>query len=1294
MRAPLSIFLMSLVPSLFGAAPKTAFTENRGQWPDQVLYRALVPGGALFVERSAFTYVLYSESPLRHHGHEPDAEGHANDVRAHAYRVQFVSGQAKESLGSAAQPHYENYFLGNDSSRWAGGCAVYAEVTLKEVWPGIDIHLSGQEGLKYDIVAHPGADPGLVRLRYEGQDGLQLREGRLHVMLSSGDVVEEAPVSYVEPDGNAGGAKRGIASAYVLRGNELGFALCGGSPGSNAACYSATDRLAIDPVLTFSSYSGSTADNFGFTATYDSGGHLYGGGIVFGIGYPTTLGVQQGSFAGSVIDIGISKFSPDGSALIWSTYLGGLQGNETPHSMVVNSADELYVMGATGSSDFPTTPGAFDQNFGFGPQIDFAVWEGYVHAFGSDIVVTHFNATATALVGSTFIGGSEADGLNLSTSLEYNYGDPFRGEIIVDAADRPVIVTSTYSNDMPVSPGAPQPGIGGAQDAYACMLNPTLSNLLWGTYFGGSQDDSGYGVQQSGDGTLYITGGTVSTNLPMAGTPYRPTNAGGIDGYVARYAAGGALLNTTYLGTSAYDQSYFVQMDTQDDVYVVGQTHGSYPVSSGVYANPSGSQFIQKLNPTLSASLWSTRIGTTGDEDIAPSAFLVSNCGQIYFSGWGGNTNNFGQPNTSSTAGLPVSADAYQPTTDGSDFYLMVLEPDAAALAFATFFGGNSAEHVDGGTSRFDKNGVVYQAVCAGCSQQGFPTTPGAWSETNNSTNCNLGVFKFDLLPSIASIAVQGPDSICVGEPAVFVNNSSGGTDYAWDFGDNTSSTQFAPSHAYTSAGDYTVTLILSDNSGCALSDTTQLLVTVREPPVAQADPVVPFCPGGQAQLQASGGDAYLWSPPTGLSSISISNPIATPPQAMTYQVTVFNACGSDTTEVTIAFLSPDAAAGPDTATCLGSAVQLSATGGVTYAWTPTATLDDPSSAAPNASPSATTLYHVTIQTAAGCTVEDSLEVSVVTDLPEAVLADTAICLGATVLLTAAQADLYAWHPANGIAILDQGTASVSPTLPTLYVVELNNPCGTTFDSAFVDVHEVIASAWPDTVICPGTSVQLHASGGSLYHWSPTAGLSSDAIADPLAAPGANTVYTVLVSDSIGCSDDATAEVTLHPLPVIAAGPDLVVEYGDVVQLNATGEGIWSWAPLDNPADSSNAAPFVQPEESTSYTVTTTSELGCKNTDVLVVIVAGSLYLPNTFTPNGDSYNDTFGAWGKEIGQFELLVFNRWGELIWSTDQLTGRWDGTYQGVASPIDTYVWRVTATELSGRHHEAVGHVNLVR
>ena len=180
----------------------------------------------------------------------------------------------------------------------------------------------------------------------------------------------------------------------------------------------------------------------------------------------------------------------------------------------------------------------------------------------------------------------------------------------------------------------------------------------------------------------------------------------------------------------------------------------------------------------------------------------------------------------------------------------------------------------------------------------------------------------------------------------------------------------------------------------------------------------------------------------------------------------------------------------------------------------------------------------------------------------------------------------------------------------------------------------------------------------------------------------------------MGCSDTAFAFVELRPWPEVQAGPDMLIEYGTMVQLTASGNGDWVWMPTTGLNDPSSPSPFVRPEESITYTVTLTDSVGCTKTDQLTIIVTGSLYIPNTFTPDGDGFNDFFFALGKDIGEIELLVFDRWGLLIWSTDKLGGRWDGTYQGTPSPIDTYVWKVKAKELSGRKYDAVGHVNLLR
>lgn len=1268
----------------WAGGPKVRFTENKGQWPAQVLYRTMLPNGALFVERGGFTYVLQQGGGGHDHATGP---GHTHEpYAAHAFRVTFDGGNASSTTTDLTQAHYENFFLGKDPALWGTGCRIHGEVVLHDVWPGIDLRLDGRAGLKYELIVRPGADPAQARFIYEGQTALRLKEGDLIVSTTAGDVREEAPISWSSFFDGVDNKRIPVPSAYRLHGNTLSFDV-------------KADRslpLTIDPTIAFASYSGSEGNNFGFTATYDAGGHLYGGGIVFSTGYPTTIGVLDDSFNGGTIDVGISKWTPDGTELVWSTYIGGT-GNESPHSMVVNDNNELYVFGSTGSSDMPTTPNCFDDSFAGGPPLTFIIGYGYGQPNGTDMFVAHLNSTATSMLGCTYIGGPQNDGLNNDAAVAHNYGDSFRGEIIVDANGDPLVASTTESNDLPVIGGPQSTYGGGSQDGYCFRMDPALSVMQWSTYIGGSGTDAAYGVQVDSNGEFFVTGGTTSNDLPMAGTPFRATFSGATDGFIMRYDGGGALVGSTYLGTSAYDQPYFVQLNTSDEVFVVGQTHGDYPVTPGKYAVAGSSQFIHKLDHSLSTSLWSTRFGNgSADQDLSPTAFLVSDCGQIYFSGWGGSVNGFaGNPN-STTVGLAVTADAYQATTDGSDLYLMLLEPEATGLNYATFFGGGvSEEHVDGGTSRFDKNGTVYQAVCAGCqNNDDFPTTPDAWSNTNNSTGCNLGVMKFDLARGQASIAIDGPSTLCYPATAQFINNSVGGNTFEWDLGNGQTSTEEEPEALYTTEGVFTITLILTDNTGCRGPDTASIVITTLPPPDVIIDPVGPFCVGLSVQLNASGGDSYTWSPATGLDDPTSASPLLTTEVAGTWVVEITTLCGTDRDSVSVDPGEPVGSAGEDQEICLGQSATLNASGGGTYLWNAETTLSNVDIGAPIATPLDSTCYVVQITTPEGCVARDSVVVLVVAGTPEPVLEDTLICIGESIQLVASDGDSHSWTGGSTISDTTVPDPILTPVETTTYVVTITNVCGAIRDTALVEVVVPQADAWPDSTVCPGQPINLFCSDGASYLWNPANLVDDPTVQDPIATVYGNTALSVAVTDEYGCTATAPLLLTTFPEPFIDAGMDRVIEFGDHVQLNATGNGTFQWQPAFTLSADSVQSPVAYTLESTTYTVTITDANGCTATDMVTVILPGTLFVPNTFTPNGDGYNDFFGAWGKDLATMELLVYNRWGELIWTTENLNGRWDGTYNGHDSPIDTYVWKVKATDVAGKQHDSIGHVNLLR
>ncbi len=835
------------------------FTENKGQWEKPVLFKAELNGGAWFAEAGGVTlrffhpddWAAWTEHPKQGLAKPPER------VRSHAFRIKYPGSRPAAWTGKFRTQGYKNYFIGQDTSRWAAHVLSYKALVRENLYPGIDQQWFESDGhLKYSYYLAPGADPDLIREEFEAAGTLYLENGDLHVKTSVNEVIIHRPVAWQEIQGQ----RQPVTCYFRLEGNTLQYVFPEG--------YDPMFPLLIDPTLTFSTYTGSTADNWGFTATYDNAGNLYAGGIAFGTGYPVTLGAVYNSFQGGTgiypCDISITKFNANGSALIYSTYLGGSR-NEIPESMIVNANNELYILGTTASLDYPVSANAFDKTHNGGTQISLTAidFQG-----GTDLFITRLNAAGTAVLSSTYVGGGANDGLNHSLVLNHNYADHARGEIMLDAAGNVYVASCTWSSNFPTTSGSFQVNTGGQQDACLFSMPPDLSSLNWSTYLGGSGDDAAYSVKVTPSGTVYAAGGTTSPNFPTTTGSLHTSYLGSpCDGFaVALSNNGSALIAGTYIGTSKYDQTYFIELDSYGFVYLLGQTSGNYPVTSGVYSNPNSGHYITKLNSGLSSIVYSTVFGKgDGNPDISPTAFLVDNCENVYVSGWGGQVNG----TIGNTNGLPVTSNAYQSGTDGSDFYFFVLSKDAQSLLYATFFGGpQSPEHVDGGTSRFDKNGIIYQAVCAGCGGfDDFPYTPGAWSANNNSTNCNLGAVKFEFqLNSVEAHAAAQPSSIgCAPYTVNFTSNGSIGLDYFWDFGDGNTSTQANPSYTYNDTGTYAVMLVVLDTVVCNSFDTTYLTVKVVAPPLIQAAGA-PLPPDGCAPLlvdfqnSSTPGINYAWN--------------------------------------------------------------------------------------------------------------------------------------------------------------------------------------------------------------------------------------------------------------------------------------------------------------------------------------------------------------------------------------------------------------------------------------------------
>jgi gliding motility-associated-like protein len=1296
-----TLFIFSILVSFLGWSQSKKsdawFHPNKGQWKSEILYKVELGQGAMYVEKDGFTYFLHNHSDLHdhHHGHAHGEEGHSpihdDELKIHGVFTKFKNSSWKgEVIESDTSSFYRNYFIGSDSSKWAHEVYSFQSLRLLDYYPDIDLVIDANAtGIKYSFDAAPHANIDLIEVEHQGADSVYLKDDNVYIATRFGAIKEsDLNVFSLSESGN----QSKIKSKFKIENKTVRFSLL--------EEYNKEQRLIIDPQLTFSTFTGSTSDNWGFTAAPDINANTFGGGIVMGTGYPTSAGAYSQTYSGGEgqlsFDIGISKFNQQGNTLLYSTYIGGGR-NETPNSIVSDANGNLYVLGVTSSIDFPVTTGAPQTTFSGGA---LTVQNG-LQFTGTDLIVFKLNPTGTNLIGSSFYGGSGNDGLNLQT-LNYNYGDQFRGEIILDDANNVYIASTTLSNNFPVVNGF-DGTLSGGQDAVVAKFSENINAVLWSTYLGGAGSDCGNSVQIGQNGNVYVAGGTTSNSLGFS-SGNNLSNSGGLaDGYVVQLnATSSNPINGTFIGTSGYDQAYFVQIDLAGDVYVFGQTDGNMQISPGVYSNPNSGQFIRKYDGALANIEWTTRIGGgSGNIEISPTAFLVSDCDEIYFAGWGGQTNQTSQASQSSTNNFATTNDAFQGNTNGNNFYVAVLGDNASTLNYASYMGGitSSANHVDGGTSRFDKKGRIYHAVCASCgaTNTGFTSTPGVYSETSPSPNCNMAVFKFDLGIIESTVSTPAP-FICIPDPVEFENNSQNANEFFWDFGDGNTSTDFEPSHNYTQPGTYTVVLVASDTNGCYEADSSIIEITIGLFEGAVTDPGNAICIGESIQLEASGGSTYAWSPANVLDDSTSATPTATLFETTTFTVIIDDTCGSDTLEVTVEVIGGEAEIIDDFSMCLGDTAEIWADGGVSYEWSPASEIiGNSTDPVVEVSPEYDATFSVEIITVDGCTVNQSVDIVVFDDVPQPVIDDTAkVCLGDEITVTVSGGETYEWFPDLNINTTVGPTATINTTESTWYYVEFTNPCGTELDSIFIEVVEVFPTAGNDTIICPGETATIWADGGVSYSWSPAATVSSPNSATTEVTPVNSTTYTATVTDENGCFATADVQVDLFPSPYVFTSPDVYPFQGDEIELtaNGSGPGTYSWAPEDNLSCTDCQTTSLIANENAEYFVYFVDENGCEAMDDVRIILEGIIYVPNSFTPDGDGHNDTFYPQGGNIVDFQMIIFNRWGEVVFESFNLNGQWDGTYGGKVCKDGTYVWKITYRDVSNNKKELVGHVNLLK
>ncbi|MBP3764065.1 MAG: gliding motility-associated C-terminal domain-containing protein [Bacteroidales bacterium] len=1218
-----------------GTGPRVSFVENAGHWDSRVRYEAQLHNAAVFLESDGITVAL--RTPIPHPGPQ------TAPVRHHAYRMHFPGASAANPSGLQPQEGYSNYYLGSDPSRWRSRVRSYSVVHYAGLWPGIDLDLfSSSNALKYNFIVAPGADPSPICMAYEGTEGIALdRDGNLLVKTTVRDIVELKPYVY-QLDG---GREVPVAARWEIGKDGVRIAL---------GPYDHGKELVVDPLLIFSTYTGSTADNWGTTAAYDSEKNSYTAGLVFSIGYPTSIGAYQPA-AGGGVDIGIFKFDTLGSQRLFATYLGG-SSSDMPHSMFVNSFDELLIFGTTGSGDFPVTADAYCTQFNGGQQIDYES-STIRYPNGSDIFVSRLSADGTQMLASTYIGGSGNDGLNYrnyynnnilvtmqgNDSLYYNYGDGARGEIITDNLNNIYVGTTTMSANFPVTAGCVQPQRGGGQDGVVFKLDHNLRNLLWSTYLGGAGDDAVYSIDVDSEYNLLVCGGTNSRNFPTTEHAWQPLyGGGGADGFVSKISYNGdRLMASTYVGMNLYDQLYFVRTGRHDEVFLFGQTKptgGAAFIYNAGYSVPNSGMLLMRMHPLLDSLVWSTTFGTPGRVNLSPTAFAADICNRVYAAGWGRDFVGYGSNRwyTAGTAGMETTPGAWSDSTDGQDFYILSLDENANQLEYATFFGElhdgpdnnyrGGGDHVDGGTSRFDRLATLYQSVCASCGgYNGFPISAGAWRDSNYAANCNNALFRFNVTDNFPVAEFVPPTAGCAPYNVHF-SNTGRGTSFLWNFGDGGYSTSRNPSHTYMHGGIYTVTLIAYLPGGCAEADTQRHTLHV----IGKGQSFTPSisCQGTSIQIgmQPQIGATYQWMT-EGVSDPTIANPYVT--QAGTYlmRISVPGCSEVDTFEVhtydlldTLIVTPPSCHDYSDAAIelVLGQgihpdSVQATFTGGYSAMPAPTRHGDTLRYAPLPAGIAA--LYTLT---GYGCSVNGIVRVPN-PPMPQYTKSQSpALC----------HDSCTAW-----IRILQEGYSDtlVSNLCEGTYVLSLTDRHGCPFsDTSVVQRNRALDHfhAWADaTDIYHGNSVTLHSTPipGARYRWEPDTDLESPNDSATRATPADTfNVYTVNVSHN-GCKSSDT--VHIRAKMISCGAPEFVI--------------------------------------------------------------------PNAFTPNGDGVNDEIDLSNSILAELHIAIFNRWGQCVFECNNPSDcRWDGTFRNTPCLPGVYTYTCRIRCNNGEENEFKGDITLIR
>jgi len=732
------------------------FEANQGQTQPAVRFLARGDGYTLFLTDSAAVLALTKHStqftPNRRIGRGMSPAALGRTRKADVVQMELAGASPDTHVSGIEQlAGTANYFIGSNPTHWHSNVPTYARVEYASVYPGVDlVYYGNQRQLEFDFVVAAGSSPKLIRLRFAGVNELKLDpDGDLTIVAKNGKIAFHKPVIYQTING-----QRHIVDGKfsLLGGNAIGFSL---------GDYDRQRAVVIDPALAYSTYLGGSTGSTGTAIAVDKSGSAYVTGATADANFPVTKGVfQSENRAGAgVLNAFVTKLNPAGTHLVFSTYLGGtgdgIGDGDQAMAIAVDASGNSYVTGYAYSSNFPLKNPYQSTNKGAPNNL-------------SNPFVTKLNPTGTALIYSTYLGGS-------SNVNGIDQGDRALG-IAVNADGNAFVVGSTYSTDFPVTSRAYQSVDKAAPldspNAFVTQFDPAGTSLVYSTYLGGTGittpccywGDGARGIAVDTAGNAYVSGEAASLDFPVTPGAFQPTNHGEANqadnGFISKLnSAGSELIYSTYLGGSSAvtDQSCFycsrgdgiagIAIDTAGNAYVAGGTYSkNFPITSKAFQKvnhaapklaPTG--FVSEINPTGTELIYSTFLGGSGALGDVAYGIALDSSGNAYLNGF------------TSSVDFPITANAFQSVNKAAEnraasTFVAEINPTGSRLVYSTFLGGSGYHNGDGTYTgdygygiALDSAGSAY--VTGSASSPDFPVTTGGF-QTKERAPVNAYVAK------------------------------------------------------------------------------------------------------------------------------------------------------------------------------------------------------------------------------------------------------------------------------------------------------------------------------------------------------------------------------------------------------------------------------------------------------------------------------------------------------------------------------------------------------------------------